>query len=117
VSQATGRATPYALFNLQPRGELFVPPGTELYEGMIIGEHSRDNDIDVNACKAKQLTNFRAAGKDDATVLSPPRVMSLEQCMDFLDMDELMEVTPKSIRLRKRVLQANMRPKKKKAAS
>jgi GTP-binding protein len=115
ISNAQGRATPYALFNIQPRGQLFISEGTEVYEGMIIGEHSRDNDLDVNVCREKKLTNIRAAGKDENVVLAPPRRMSLEACMEFIDMDELMEVTPSAIRMRKRVLQENMRPKKKKA--
>ncbi|MFZ9888641.1 MAG: translational GTPase TypA [Myxococcota bacterium] len=114
ISMSQGRATPYALFNLQPRGALFIPENTEVYEGMIIGEHSRDNDIDVNVCREKKLTNVRAAGKDENVVLTPPRKMTLEACMEFIDMDELMEVTPASIRMRKRVLQANLRPRKKK---
>jgi GTP-binding protein len=115
ISQNAGRATPYALFNLQPRGVLFIPAGIEVYEGMVIGEHARDNDLDVNATRPKKLTNVRAAGKDEATVLSPPREMTLEKCLEFIDMDELVEVTPKAIRMRKRVLASNMRPKKKKA--
>ncbi len=112
VSSETGKTTPYALFNLQPRGQLFIKENTEVYEGMIIGEHARDNDIDVNCCRAKKLTNVRAAGKDEATILSPPRLMRLEDAMEWIDMDELVEVTPKAIRIRKRVLKPNMRPKK-----
>ncbi len=107
-----GRTTAYALFALQPRGVLFIGEGVEVYQGMIIGEHAKNNDLDVNCVKAKQLTNFRAAGKDDANVLSPPRNLSLEDCMEWIDMDELIEVTPDSIRLRKRVLVPNQRPKK-----
>mgnify|MGYP000586447507 CR=1 FL=1 len=114
ISNAKGKTTPYALFNLQPRGVMFVREATEVYEGMIIGEHARNNDLDVNCTREKKLTNVRAAGKDEAVILTPPREMRLEQAMEFIDMDELVEVTPNHIRLRKRVLQANMRPKKKK---
>jgi GTP-binding protein len=114
IANAKGRATPYALFHLQPRGVLFVPPNTDVYEGMIIGEHSRDNDLDVNVCREKKLTNVRSSGKDEATVVSPHRKMSLEACLEWIDMDELVEVTPANLRIRKRVLQQNMRPKKSK---
>jgi GTP-binding protein len=114
IANATGRATPYSVFNLQPRGVMFISPNTEVYEGMIVGEHSRDNDIDVNITREKKLTNVRASGKDEAVVIIPAREMTLEKCMEFIDMDELLEVTPESIRMRKRVLQANMRPRKKK---
>lgn len=114
VATQKGRTTTYALFSLQARGSLFIREGIQVYEGMIIGEHSRENDIDVNVVKEKKLTNVRAAGKDENLLLSPPRVFSLEESMEFIDMDELMEVTPENLRLRKRVLQANMRPKKKK---
>jgi GTP-binding protein len=102
VSDRTGTTTPYALFHLQPRGILFIRPGTEVYKGMIIGEHNRDNDLMVNVCREKKLTNVRAAGKDENTVVSPPRKMSLEACMEWIREDELTEVTPDAIRLRKR---------------
>lgn len=111
VSMETGRVTGYALDGLQDRGILFVQPNDAVYQGMIIGEHSRDNDLDVNPCKEKKLTNMRASGTDAAIKLEPPRVMELETCMEWIRPDELIEVTPKSIRLRKRVLQANMRKK------
>jgi GTP-binding protein len=114
VATAKGRTTAYALFSLQARGTLFIPEAIQVYEGMIIGEHARENDIDVNAVKEKQLNNIRAAGKDENLILSPARIFSLEESMEFIDMDELMEVTPESLRLRKRILQANMRPRKKK---
>ncbi len=114
VALDKGKTTVYALFPLQQRGVLFIKEGTEVYEGMIVGENARDNDMDVNVIKAKQLTNFRAAGKDEAQIMSPPRQMSLEECMEWIDMDELIEVTPENIRLRKRILKANMRPKKRK---
>lgn len=112
VSDRVGKTTPYAIFNLQPRGRLFIPPGTEVYEGMIVGEHARENDLDVNICREKKLTNIRAAGKDENVILSPAKVLTLESAMEFIDEDELMEVTPNSIRLRKRVLAANIRPKR-----
>lgn len=114
VATQKGRTTAYALFNLQPRGTLFIGEGIQVYEGMVVGEHTRENDIDINVVKEKKLTNVRAAGKDENPILSPPRVFSLEESMEFIDMDELMEVTPSSLRLRKRILQANMRPRKKK---
>ncbi|MFO0726787.1 MAG: translational GTPase TypA [Myxococcota bacterium] len=112
VSDRIGKTTPYALFNLQPRGDLFVTSGTEVYEGMIVGEHNRDNDLLVNVCREKKLTNIRAAGKDENVILSPPRQMSLEKSIEFIDDDELVEVTPKTIRLRKKILGASFRPKR-----
>jgi GTP-binding protein len=111
VADRVGRVTPYALFHLQPRGTLFVDPNTQVYEGMVVGEHARDNDIDVNICREKKLTNHRAAGKDDAVVIAPPRKMTLEQSIEFIADDELIEVTPSTIRLRKRILPANQRPR------
>ena len=112
VSDRAGKTTIYALHHLQPRGVLFIKENTQVYEGMIIGENSRDNDMDVNAIKEKKLTNVRASGSDDALQLVPPRDMNLERALEFIKEDELVEVTPHSIRLRKRVLQANKRPKK-----
>lgn len=117
IASEKGTTTAYAIFNLQPRGQLFVEEGVEVYEGMIVGEHSRDNDIDVQICREKKLTNVRAAGKDEALILTPPRRLSLEESMEFIDMDELIEVTPGAIRMRKRVLQQNMRPRRKKKES
>jgi GTP-binding protein len=111
VSDRAGKSTPYALSNVQPRGTLFISEGTPVYEGMIVGENSRENDLDVNITKEKKLTNMRSAGADDALMLAPPRVLSLEDALEFIKEDELVEVTPKSIRLRKRVLEANRRPK------
>jgi GTP-binding protein len=106
VADRAGRAMAYAIGHLQPRGELFVTPGDEVYEGMIVGENSRDNDIDVNITKEKKLTNMRAS-TDEATVqIIPPRAMSLEQALEFLREDELLEVTPKAFRLRKKILPA-----------
>ncbi len=111
VADRVGRATPYALFHLQPRGTLFIEPNTQVYEGMVVGEHSRDNDIDVNVCREKKLTNHRAAGKDDKVLLAPPRKLSLEQAIELIRDDELIEVTPSAIRIRKRILSANQRPR------
>ncbi|MBA2703630.1 MAG: translational GTPase TypA [Blastocatellia bacterium] len=113
VSDRTGETTTYALFNLQERGSLFVRPGTKVYEGMIIGENARAVDLDVNAIKEKKLTNMRAASADEAMRLVPPKELSLEQAIEFIGEDELVEVTPKNIRLRKRVLRFNERPKRK----
>jgi GTP-binding protein len=104
ISNATGKALAYALFNLQERGKLFIGHGEEVYEGMVIGIHSRDNDLVVNPLKAKQLTNIRAAGTDENLILTPPIRMTLEQALEFIDDDELVEVTPESIRIRKRHL-------------
>jgi GTP-binding protein len=109
VSMETGTVTGYALDTLQARGILFVKPTDKVYEGMIIGESSRDDDMDVNPCKEKKLTNMRASGTDEAIKLQPPRVMELETCMEWIRPDELMEVTPHHIRLRKKTLKANMR--------
>ena len=113
VADRTGETTTYALFNLQERGTLFARPGIKVYEGMIIGENARAVDLDVNAIKEKKLTNMRAASADDAMRLVPPKELSLEQAIEFIGDDELVEVTPQSIRLRKRVLRSNERPKKK----
>ena len=112
VSDRVGKTTPYAIYNLQPRGKLFIPPGTEVYEGMIIGEHSRENDLDVNCCREKKLTNIRAAGKDENIIISTPRKITLEGAIEYIDEDELIEVTPTSIRLRKKQLKASFRPKR-----
>lgn len=109
ISNSQGVAVAYALCNLEERGVLFMGPGTEVYEGMILGEHSRENDLEVNPLKAKQLTNFRAAGKDEAIRLTPPRLFSLEDAMSYIEEDELLEVTPQSIRLRKTLLDPNLR--------
>ncbi|MFW6250023.1 MAG: translational GTPase TypA [Alkalispirochaetaceae bacterium] len=106
VSDRSGEAVPYALFNLEPRGQLFITPGEPVYEGMIVGEHNRDGDLNVNPCKTKKLTNMRAAGKDDAVVLTPVLPMTLERAIQFIRDDEMVEVTPKSIRLRKTILAA-----------
>ncbi|XP_028062831.1 uncharacterized protein LOC114266144 isoform X1 [Camellia sinensis] len=109
VSMGHGTITAHALMSLEARGTLFVNPGMETYDGMIIGEHSRDTDLDVNPVRNKELTNVRAAGKDENVKLSPPRLMTLEEAIGYVASDELIEVTPKSIRLRKRYLDANKR--------
>jgi GTP-binding protein len=109
VSDRAGRTTAYAIENLQPRGVLFTGPGEEVYEGMVVGEHNRANDLDVNITKEKKLTNMRASGSDDTIRLVPPLVMNLEQALEFIREDELVEVTPGSFRIRKRILQANRR--------
>ncbi|MFN0109945.1 MAG: translational GTPase TypA [Blastocatellia bacterium] len=115
VSDRQGTATGYAIFNLQERGELFVKPQTEVYEGMIVGENSRDVDLDVNIIREKKLTNMRASSADEALRLVPVRDLTLEQAIEYIAEDELVEVTPKSIRMRKKVLAANLRPKSKKS--
>ena len=112
VADRTGVATAYAIFNLQERGEIFIQAATPVYEGMVIGENARQNDMDVNVTKEKKQTNMRASSADEAIRLVPPRLMNLEQAIEFINDDELVEVTPKSIRLRKRILSGNMRPKK-----
>jgi len=112
VADRTGTTTAYALEGLEDRGVLFIPPGVEVYEGMVIGEHSRDNDLDVNVVREKKLTNMRASSADEAVRLTPPRAMNLEQAIEFIAEDELVEVTPKSLRLRKKILKANKRPKR-----
>jgi GTP-binding protein len=109
VANAQGKALGYALFNLQERGRLMIGPGDEVYEGMIVGIHSRDNDLVVNALKGKKLTNVRAAGRDENVILSTPTRLTLEQAMEFIADDELVEVTPASVRLRKRSLKEHER--------
>ena len=112
IADRAGSTTAYALQGLEDRGVLFTPPGVEVYEGMIIGEHSRDNDLDVNVVREKKLTNMRASSADEAIRLTPPRALNLEQAIEFIADDELVEVTPKSLRLRKKILQANRRPRR-----
>jgi GTP-binding protein len=117
ISNAVGEATAYSLFYLQDRGPIMITPQTKVYEGMIIGQHNRDNDLVVNVIENKKLTNVRAAGKDDALALIPPMRLSLERAMSYIQDDELVEVTPESIRLRKRWLCPHERKKKEKAAA
>ncbi len=109
VSTETGVAVAYAIFNLQSSGVMFIDPQTKIYKGMIVGEHSKENDLDINVLKGKQLTNVRASGTDKAVTLVPPRTMSLEQMMSYIKEDELLEVTPESLRLRKKYLDPNER--------
>ncbi|MGH8716679.1 MAG: translational GTPase TypA, partial [Burkholderiales bacterium] len=109
VSAEKGEAVAYALWKLQERGRMFVSPGNRLYEGMVIGIHSRDNDLVVNPIKTKQLTNIRAAGKDEAIMLTPPIALTLERAVEFIADDELVEITPQTIRIRKRHLKENER--------
>ncbi|SMC38049.1 GTP-binding protein [Desulfocicer vacuolatum DSM 3385] len=109
VSDRKGKAVPYALYNLEPRGRLMIVPGTPVYEGMVVGEHSKSNDLDVNPCKEKKLTNMRASGKDDSTTCSPVKPLTLEQALNFVNEDELVEVTPLSIRVRKKILSRQRR--------
>jgi GTP-binding protein len=112
VSDRAGTATPYALFHLQARGVFFINPGADVYEGMVIGEHNRPNDTDVNIVREKKLTNVRNHGKDENTILSGIRVLSIESAMDWIDADELIEVTPDEIRVRKRIMRCNERPRR-----
>jgi GTP-binding protein len=109
VADRAGRATSYAIWNLQERGEILIAPTTEVYEGMIIGENARDVDMDVNIVKEKKLTNMRASTADEAIRLVSPRLLNLEQAIEFIRDDEFVEITPKSIRLRKKILHANKR--------
>jgi GTP-binding protein len=109
IASETGKAVSYGLNIAQGRGEIFISPQTQVYRGMIIGLNSRQNDIEINICKEKKLTNTRASGADDAIMLTPPTVLSLEQSLDFLEEDELLEVTPVSLRLRKLYLDPNER--------
>ena len=107
----TGEATGYGLWYAQDRGRLFIGPGTEVYEGMVVGVSPKSDDIVVNVCKKKHVTNTRAAGSDEALRLTPPSILSLEQCLEFIKEDELLEVTPKSLRMRKRILNREQRMK------
>jgi GTP-binding protein len=111
ISNAEGSAVAYALWNLEDRGPMFIEPGTKVYRGMIVGEHTRGNDLEINVLKGKKLTNMRASGKDDAVLLTPPIKLTLERAIAFIDDDEMVEVTPKSIRLRKAILDPHERKK------
>jgi len=117
ISNSQGKSVPFALWNLEERGELFIGAGTAVYEGMVIGEHSRGNDLDVNPLKTKKLTNVRASGTDDAVRLTTPRILRLEEAISYIDNDELVEVTPKHIRMRKRLLNPHDRKKESRTAS
>jgi len=117
ISNAAGEATAYSLFNLQERGAMMIDPQTRVYEGMIVGQHTRDNDLIVNVIQGKKLTNVRAAGKDENTILTPPMRLTLEKAMSYIEDDELLEVTPRSVRLRKRWLDPNERKKRERAGA
>ena len=97
------------MYNAQERGTLFIGPGEKVYSGMVVGQNGKTDDIEVNVCKKKQLTNTRASGSDDALKLTPPRILSLEQCLEFIDTNELLEITPKSLRIRKKILDPTLR--------
>ena len=112
ISNSQGKTTAYSLWNLQARGKMIIPPQTEVYEGMIIGINSRDDDLVVNPIKGKQLTNVRAAGSDENIILTPPIKMNLEQALEFIDDDELIEITPDNIRFRKKFLKPHERKRK-----
>ena len=109
IAFENGTSITYGLFNAQERGTLFIGAGVEVYAGMVVGETGKAEDIEVNVCKTKHLSNTRSSGADDALKLVPPKVMSLEQALDFLDNDELLEITPKSLRIRKKILDSRMR--------
>ena len=115
VADRAGVTTPYALHHLQPRGSFFVSPGQDVYEGMIVGEHNRPNDTDVNVIKEKKLSNVRNHGKDENVMLAPPRVLTIETAMEWIDADELVEVTPEAVRVRKQILAINLRPRRSEA--
>jgi GTP-binding protein len=111
VSMENGKATAYALGQLEDRGIMFIEPGADVYEGMIVGEHTHDNDLAVNVVKGKNLTNTRSSSKDHTVVLKRPRLLSLEYCLDYINNDELVEVTPVSFRMRKKILNTELRKK------
>ena len=117
ISNEDGEAVAYAMWNLEDRGPMMIEPGAKVYRGMIVGEHTRDNDLEVNVLKGKQLTNIRAAGKDEAVRLTPPIRMTLEKALAYIDDDELVEVTPKSIRLRKALLDPHDRKRAERAGA
>ena len=111
VAFETGEAVSYGLYNAQERGDLFITAGTPVYEGMVVGVSPKSGDLNVNVCKKKHITNMRASGSDEALRLIPPRRLSLEECLEFINDDELLEITPKTLRIRKRILNNNMRAK------
>ena len=114
IAFETGEATAYGLYSAQDRGTMFITPGTQVYEGMVIGSSPKNMDIEVNVCRKKHQSNIRAAGSDEALRLSPPRDMSMEEALEFIDYDELIEITPTDFRIRKRILDSNKRYKSKK---
>ena len=109
IAFESGEAITYGLYNAQERGSLFIGPGEKVYSGMVIGQNGKAEDIEINVCKRKQLSNTRSSSADEALRLTPPRVLSLEQALEFIDTDELLEVTPKSLRIRKKILDPTMR--------
>lgn len=111
IADREGETVPYALFSIQERGDLFVGPNVPVYAGMVVGEHNHPTDLEVNVSRTKKFTNIRAAGRDENVILTPPRIMGLEQALEWIAEDELVEVTPKSIRIRKRELDSNLRHK------
>jgi GTP-binding protein len=111
VSDRSGATTEYAIFHLEPRGRMFVAPGAEVYEGMVVGEHNRPNDLDVNITKEKKLTNVREKNKDDNIILATPVSHNIESALEFIDQDEIVEITPDAVRVRKKVLGQN-RPRR-----
>ena len=115
VADRAGVATPYALHHLQPRGWFFITPGVDVYEGMIVGQHNRPNDTDVNVIKEKKLSNVRNHGKDENVLLASPRLLTIETAMEWIDADELVEVTPEAIRVRKQILDTTRRPRRSEA--
>jgi GTP-binding protein len=117
ISTDNGEAVAYAIFYLQERGPMFINPGVKVYAGMVVGENSRDNDLEINVLKEKKLSNVRASGKDDAMILTPPIQMTLERALSYIQEDELVEVTPKTIRLRKKHLDSNIRKREEKKAA
>ena len=114
IAFETGESITYGLYNAQERGVLFIGPGVKVYSGMVIGQNPKSEDMEINVCKRKQLTNTRASGSDDALRLSPPRVFSLEQALEFIETDELLEVTPKNLRIRKKILDPTKRMRSRK---
>jgi GTP-binding protein len=116
LAMGIGEATEYDLHGLEERGIIMIMPGTKVYEGMVVGEHNRENDLPVNVLRGKKLTNMRASGTDESTKLIPPRILSLEQAITYINDDELLEVTPKSLRLRKAILDPNLRKRSEKVA-
>ena len=109
IAFEAGESITYGLFNAQERGTLFIGPGVKVYSGMIVGQSPKAEDIEINVCKTKKLTNTRSSNADEALKLVPPKIMSLEQCLDFIDTDELLEITPTSLRIRKKILDPTLR--------
>ena len=109
IAFESGEAVTYGLFNAQERGALFIGPGEKVYSGMVIGQNGKQEDVEINVCKTKHLTNTRASGSDEALHLTPPRLLTLEQALEFIDTDELLEITPESLRIRKKILDPTLR--------